>query len=299
MSVVIVGSMAFDTIETPFDKREKVLGGACVYASIAASYFDRPYIVGVVGDDFTDAQFKLLHDKKIDTLGVKKEKGKSFFWAGRYNADMKTRETITTELNVFEHFNPEIPEKYSAMPYLFLANIDPALQLKVLNSMKKLKFSMCDTMNLWISIKKPELTEVFKRVNCVVLNDEEIAQYTGKTDIVSGAKDIMKLGPQYIIIKKGEHGAVLIGKNLYFNLPAYPVAKASDPTGAGDTFGGAFIGYLAGRNDTGVSAMKKAIAYGNTAASFTVEDFGVDRINGVSRKEIDARMNQLKKMVTF
>jgi sugar/nucleoside kinase (ribokinase family) len=299
MPVVIVGSMAFDTIHTPTASRERVLGGACVYASIASSYFDRTHIVGVVGDDFTEESFKVLKDHKIDVKGVKKTAGKSFFWEGRYNTDMKTRDTIKTELNVFETFNPELPESFKYVPYLFLANIDPELQLKVLNSMQKLKFSMVDTMNLWISIKKEKLTEVFSKVDCVVLNDEEIKLFTGKDNILQGAREIQALGPRYVIIKKGEHGAALAAANTYFSLPSFPVENVVDPTGAGDSFGGAFIGYLSKENKTDVSALKKAIAYGNTVASFTVEDFSVDRLKNLSRRDIDRRMKKIKKMVRF
>ena len=299
MSLVIVGSMAFDTIETPFAKRERVIGGACVYASLAASNFDRPHIVGVVGDDFTGAHMNILKDHKIDTDGVKKSPGKSFFWAGKYNQDMKTRETITTELNVFEKFEPELPEKYRDIPYLFLANIDPALQMKVLNSMRKLKFTICDTMDLWINIKKAGLTEVFKRVDCVVLNDEEIRLFTGKDNVLHGAKEIQKLGPKYVIIKKGEHGACLSGQGMYFSLPSFPVENVVDPTGAGDSFAGAFIGYIAKSGKTDPATMKKAIAYGNTVASFTVEDFSIDGLLKIRPKDIDNRMAEIKKMVAF
>lgn len=299
MSLVIVGSMAFDTIETPFAKRERVIGGACVYASLAASNFDRPHIVGVVGDDFTEEHMNILQERKIDTDGVKKAPGKSFFWAGKYNQDMKTRETITTELNVFENFEPELPEKYKDIPFLFLANIDPTLQMKVLNSMRKLKFTICDTMNLWINIKKKELTEVFKRVDCVVLNDEEIRLFTGKDNVLHGALEIQKLGPKYVIIKKGEHGACLSGEGIYFSLPSYPVANVVDPTGAGDSFAGAFIGYLAKNKNIDAVSLKKAIAYGNTVASFTVEDFSIDGLLKITSKDIEARMKEIKKMVTF
>jgi len=299
MPLVIVGSMAFDTIETPFAKRERVIGGACVYASLAASNFDTAHIVGVVGDDFTQEHMNILEERKIDTSGVKKSPGKSFFWAGKYNQDMKTRETITTELNVFEKFEPELPEKYRDIPFLFLANIDPKLQMKVLNSMRRLKFTVCDTMDLWINIKKQELTEVFKRVDCVVLNDEEIRLFTGKDNVLHGAAEIQKLGPKYVIIKKGEHGSCLSGQGIYFSLPSYPVDNVVDPTGAGDSFAGAFTGYLAKTGKTDTATLKRAIAYGNTVASFTVEDFSIDGLLKIRTKDIENRMNEIKKMVVF
>ncbi|MCE5300692.1 MAG: PfkB family carbohydrate kinase [Spirochaetia bacterium] len=300
MSLVIVGSMAFDTIETPSEKKERVIGGACIYASLAAAFFDRPSIVGVVGTDFTDEHIKILTDRGIDTLGVERAAGKSFFWAGKYHPDMKGRDTITTELNVFESFNPALPEKYTKIPYLFLANIDPVLQLKVLNSMKNTKFTMIDTMDLWINIKKQELNEVFKKVDCVVLNDEEIAQFTGLKDELSGAQAIMKLGPKYVIIKKGEYGSCIYGHSgMYFELPSYPVKKVADPTGAGDSFAGAFMGYLSMADRTDTEAMKKALVYGNTVASFTVEDFSIDGLLNHEKKDVEARFVQLCGMTGF
>lgn len=300
MPVVIVGSLAFDTIHTPFDKREKILGGACTYSAIAASHFTKPMITGVVGEDFGEKEFGLLSSKKIDVSGVKKEKGKSFFWEGRYHLDMNTRDTIKTDLNVFEKFDPEVPDSYRDVPYLFLANIDPPLQLKVLNAMRKLKFSMVDTMNLWIDIKKNELIEVFKRVDCVVLNDSEIRQFTGKANLIQGAREIQKIGPKYVIIKKGEHGASIIGREgFYFPSNSYPVENVIDPTGAGDSFAGAFIGYVARQDGINEAVLKKALVYGNATASFTVEGFGTERIAQINRKDIDNRVNEIRKSGLF
>ncbi len=300
MSVVIVGSLAFDTIHTPFASREKILGGACTYSAIAASHFTKPLITGVVGEDFGEKEFSLLHSKKIDTSGVKKEQGKSFFWEGRYHLDMNTRDTLKTELNVFERFDPEVPESYRDVPFLFLANIDPPLQLKVLNSMRKLKFSMVDTMNLWIEIKKRELTEVFSRVDCVVLNDSEIRQFTGKANLLQGAREIQKIGPKYVIIKKGEHGASIVGRQgFYFPSASYPVEDVADPTGAGDSFAGAFIGFLAQQNKVNENTLKKALVYGNATASFTVEGFGTERISQINRRDIDNRVKAIRALSIF
>ncbi|HDQ26387.1 MAG TPA: sugar kinase [bacterium] len=300
MPVVIVGSMAFDTIETPREKRERVIGGACVYASIAASVFTGPRIVGVVGEDFTDVHFRILKDRGIDTRGVKREKGKSFFWAGKYHENMCDRDTIVTELNVFEKFDPELPDDYKETPFLFLANIDPPLQLKVLNMMKKPIFSLCDTMNLWINIKKKELLEVFSRVDCVVLNDAEAAQLTGKAGSVEAAKELQKIGPKYVIIKKGENGAAIFGpQGKVFVGPAYPVACITDPTGAGDSFAGAFIGYLASKKSVSWKDLKRALVYGNAAASFTVEGFSTEAVASASRKDIEERLKQIKEMSAF
>ena len=300
MSVLIVGSMAFDSIETPCDKREKVIGGSCTYASIAASFFIKPSIVGVVGDDFTDTHFKILEDRGIDTSGVVKEPGKSFFWSGKYHEDMNTRDTLVTELNVFEKFDPVIPPEHKSLPYLFLANIDPPLQLKVLNAVEKPKFTLCDTMNLWIDIKKNELTEVFKKVDCVVLNDEEIKQFTGKTNLLQGAKEIQKLGPEYVIIKKGEHGAAIIGKQgFYFAMPSFPVENVVDPTGAGDSFAGAFIGFIAKTGNTEPETLKKALVYGNAVASYTVEGFSIEKLEHINENKIKERVNYIKDISSF
>jgi len=300
MSVVIVGSLAFDTIHTPFDSREKILGGACTYAAIAASHFTKPMIVGPVGEDFTDKYFDLLHSKKIDTTGVKREKGKSFFWEGKYHLDMNTRDTLKTELNVFEKFDPVLPESYKDAPYLFLANIDPPLQSKVLAAMKNVKFSMVDTMNMWIDIKKPELIEVFKKVDCVVLNDSEIRQFTGKANLIQGAREIQKIGPKYVIIKKGEHGASIVGREgFYFPSNSYPVEDVIDPTGAGDSFAGAFIGYIAQQDKINETVLKKALVYGNATASFTVEGFGTERLAQITRRDIDNRVKEIKKLGSF
>ncbi len=303
MAVVIVGSMAFDTIETPFDRKERVLGGSCTYGAIAASLFDNPKIVGVVGDDFKDEHLDILKSKGVDTAGVSREKGKSFFWEGKYHLDMNTRETIKTELNVFEKFDPKIPENYKEAGFLFLANIDPELQLKVLSSMQSPDFVVCDTMNLWIDIKKEKLEEVFRRVDCVVLNDEEVRQYTGKANLLTGAKEIQKAGVTYVIIKKGEHGASILGpEGFYFSAPSFPVENVTDPTGAGDSFAGAFIGYIASAAKGGKISrdmIKKAVVYGNAVASYTVEGFSIDRLSSVSMKKIDERIEEIRNITLF
>lgn len=300
MSVLIVGSVAFDTIETPFTRKERLLGGSCTYAAIAASLFTDTGVVAVVGEDFTDEHFKIFTDKKIDISGIEKQKGKSFYWEGRYHLDMNTRDTIKTELNVFENFDPQIPEKFKEREFLFLANIDPVLQLKVLNSMKKLKFSICDTMNMWIEIKKQELIEVFKKVNCVVLNDSEVRQFSGVSNLILGAREIRKLGPKYVIIKKGEHGATLTGpEGLYFSIPSYPVENVIDPTGAGDSFAGAFIGFLSKVGQINEKNLRKAIVYGNAVASYTVEGFSIDRLYQITINDVNNRINMIKKYIEF
>ncbi len=299
MSVLIVGSIAFDTIITPFDNRKRLLGGACIYGSLACSLFCKPFIIGVVGKDFKDSHFNFLRKKGIDTSGIVKVNGKTFFWKGRYNYDMKTRQSLKTDLNVFENFNPEISNKHKNLPFLFLANIDPELQLKILNSMNNLKFSICDTMDYWIKNSKKNLMKVLKKVNCVVLNDEEIREFSGSFDLIKGAKFIQKIGPEYVIIKKGEYGASIFGPDFYFSIPSYPVENVIDPTGAGDTFGGAFIGYIAKHNKINKKIIKNAIAYANTIASFTVEDFGINKLSKITILDIKKRINKLKQIVIF
>ncbi|MFP4467108.1 MAG: PfkB family carbohydrate kinase [Candidatus Goldiibacteriota bacterium] len=300
MSVVIVGSMAFDTIHTPHETRERVLGGSCVYGSMAASFFGKSCIIGVVGDDFSDENLKILEEKGIETKGVEKTAGKSFFWEGKYHEDMNTRDTITTELNVFEKFDPKIPQDYADIPYLFLANIEPSLQMKVLRAMKKTEFVLVDTMNLWINIKREELTEVFEKTDCIVLNDEEIRLYTGKTNLIKGAREILKIGPKYVIIKKGEYGVSIIdGGGLHFSLPSYPVEDVVDPTGAGDTFAGAFIGHLAKEGTVNDNVLKRALACGNAAASFTVEGFSIEKLQTLSAEMIEERIETVRKMCEF
>ncbi len=299
MSVLIVGSIAFDTIITPFDKKNRILGGACIYGALACSFFSKPFITGVVGKDFKDSYINFLEKKGIDTGGIKKVNGKTFFWKGRYNYDMKTRQSLKTDLNVFADFNPEITETHKNLPFLFLANINPELQLKVLNSMNSLKFCICDTMDYWIKNFKKNLIKVLKKVNCVVLNDEEIREFSGNFDLIKGAKFIQKIGPEYVIIKKGEYGASILGPDFYFSIPSYPVENVIDPTGAGDTFGGAFIGYISGHNKINKQIIKNAIAYANTVASFTVEDFGINKLSKITLYDIKKRLNKLKQIVIF
>ena len=299
MKVVIVGSIALDTIETSCDRREYVLGGSCVFASLASSFFAETGIVGVVGRDFTEKHFSVLHKKKINTAGVERAPGRTFHWEGRYNTDLTARETIKTELNVFADFNPAMPADYRAAQYLFLANIDPALQLKVLASMKKPKFVICDTMNYWIENKKSDLIKVFRKVDCVVLNNEEIREFTGRQNLISGAREIRAMGPKFVIVKKGEHGASMMGPGIYFSAPSYPVEDVIDPTGAGDSFAGAFIGYIAKKDKINNATLKKAIVYGNTVASFTVQGFSVDRLVTVKPETIEERVSELKKAVVF
>jgi sugar/nucleoside kinase (ribokinase family) len=299
MSVVIVGSVAYDSIETPFAKKEKIIGGASIYGALGISFFTKAHIVGIAGNDFNMSFLKNLKQKNIDIQGLKIVNGKTFFWKGKYHYDMKTRESLKTELNVFADFNPEIPEKYKKIPFLFLANINPVLQLKVLNSMKNLKFTICDTMNYWIKNDKKNLLKVFNKVDCIVLNDEEIREFTGIPNLIKGAKFIQKFGPEYVIIKKGEYGASILGPDFYFTIPSFPVEDVIDPTGAGDSFGGAFIGYIAKQNKINKNILKKAISYANIVASFTVEDFGITKLMKIKIKDIEDRLRKLKEYSLF
>lgn len=299
MSVLVVGSIAYDTIETPFAKKERIIGGASIYGALGISFFTKAYIVGIVGKDFNIDFLKNLKQKNIGVDGIKIVNGKTFYWQGKYHYDMKTRESLKTELNVFANFNPEIPEKYKRIPFLFLANINPVLQLKVLNCMKNLKFTICDTMNYWIQNDKKNLLKVFKKVKCVVLNDEEIREFSGIPNLIKGAKFIQKFGPKYVIIKKGEYGASILGPDFYFTIPSFPIEDVIDPTGAGDSFGGAFIGYIAKQSKINKYILKRAVVHANIVASFTVEDFGIEKLMKINIKDIKNRLRKLKEYSLF
>ena len=294
MSLLVVGSVAFDSVETPVDKVEKALGGSATYCSVAASYFaDDVKMVGVVGEDFGDKNIAMLKNHNINLDGLEIVKGeKTFSYGCVYRDDMNIRDTLFTDLNVFEKFDPVIPEEMRAIPYLLLGNITPALQLKVLDQMKQLKFTVCDTMNLWIDIARDDLVKVIERVNLLVVNDSEAKMLTNEGNLIKAAKKIMAMGPKYLIIKKGEHGAMLFGEGKIFSAPAYPLETVFDPTGAGDSFAGGFMGYLTKADEINFDVMKKAILYGSTTASFCVEKFSTNGIENKSMEEIEERYNE-------
>jgi len=296
MSILVVGSVALDSIKTPFGEVKEALGGSAVYFSYAASFFSPVRVVAVVGKDFPEEHLKLLEDKGISVEGLEKVEGRTFRWTGSYENDMNSARTHSTELNVFQDFDPKIPAKYQNTPHVFLANIDPDLQLRVLEKMKKPKLIGCDTMNLWISTKPESLEKLLKKVDFFLLNEGEARQLTGITNLIKAGKDILKRGPKGVVIKKGEHGAILMTKKHFFLAPAYPVEAVLDPTGAGDCFAGGFFSSLArsGKYWDG-TALRQSVIFGTLMASFNVESFSLERLKKVTPKEIRARFNTFRK----
>lgn len=297
IDIVVVGSVALDTIETPVAKREDVLGGSVSYACSAASFFARPGMVGVVGSDFPDAHIDSYRNLGIDTRGLQQEEGRTFRWSGVYEEDMNNRRTLSTELNVFAGFKPGLPAEYRTSPYLFLANIAPDLQLHVLAEVENAEFILADTMDLWINTAHAELEQVMARVDMIALNDSEARLLTGEKNTISAARAVLKMGPRYVALKKGEHGALLFHEGGVLIVPAYPVEDVKDPTGAGDAFAGGFIGALACGRSKGPSAMAEAMLRGSVLASFAVEEFSLDRLKSLTRSEVDARLAEFRKII--
>lgn len=301
MSLLVVGSLAFDTIETPFGKAERTLGGSATFISVAASYFIRPVrLVGVVGGDFKDEDIEMLKDKEIDLEGLQiKENEKTFHWHGKYSFDLNTRDSIVTELNVFADFDPIVPESFKKSTFVCLGNINPELQKKVLFQLEKPKLIVADTMNFWIESKYNELLDMLEHVDVLIINDSEARELSHEANLFKAAKKIQSYGPRTLIIKKGEHGALLFHENEIFMAPAYPLESIYDPTGAGDSFAGGFIGYLAKTEDLSYDNMKRAIIFGSTIASFSVEKFSLDRIKDLTPIEIKDRFNDFKRFADF
>jgi len=302
MSLVIIGTVAFDAIETPFGKTDKIVGGAATYASLAASYFyDKVKIVGVVGDDFHKKDILDFINHGIDVEGLQIKQGeKSFFWAGKYHNDMNSRDTLITELNVLADFDPLIPESYQDCQYLLLGNLTPQIQQTTIKRLKKRpKLIVLDTMNFWMDVAMGDLLETIKLVDVLTINDAEARQLSDEYSLVKAAKKILQMGPQYLIIKKGEHGALLFHKDLIFSAPALPLADVFDPTGAGDTFAGGFIGYLAKVGTINFNNMKNAIIYGSALASFCVEKFGTEKIRNLTKEEVTARIHEFVNLSSF
>ncbi len=302
MSLVVIGTVAFDAIETPFGKTDKIVGGAATYASLAASYFyNKTKIVAVVGDDFHKKDIEDLKNYNIDVEGLQiKEGEKSFFWAGKYHNDMNSRDTLVTELNVLAGFDPIIPESYQDCEFLMLGNLTPQIQQTVIQRMKKRpKLIVLDTMNFWMDIALDDLLATIKLVDVLTINDAEARQLSGEYSLVKAAAKIMEMGPKYVIIKKGEHGALLFHENQVFSAPALPLAEVFDPTGAGDTFAGGFIGYLAKVGTVNFNNMKNAIIYGSALASFCVEKFGTERIKNLTDAEIKERVQSFVNLSSF
>lgn len=301
--LVIVGTVAFDAIETPFGKTDKILGGAATYIGFSAANFDNvdAAAVSVVGGDFPQEYLDLLTDRKINIEGIEVVKeGKTFFWSGKYHNDMNTRDTLATELNVLEHFTPVVPESYKDADIVMLGNLHPLTQQSVLDQMsKKPKLAILDTMNFWMDIAMDDLKAVIKNIDVITINDEEARQLSGEYSLVNAAKKIHEMGPKYVVIKKGEHGALLFSEGNMFYAPALPLAEVFDPTGAGDTFAGGFAGYIAKTGNISFENMKKAVIYGSALASFCVEKFGTERMLTLTDKEIFERLQQFKDLTQF
>lgn len=300
--LLIVGTVAFDAIETPFGKTDKILGGAATYIGLAASQFEvDSAIISIVGDDLPQEYLDLLTDRGIDISALEIVKGgKTFFWKGKYHNDLNSRDTLVTELNTLEDFNPVVPENYNDADVVMLGNLHPIVQLGVINQMKKRpKLIILDTMNFWMDNALNDLMEVIKHIDVLTINDEEARQLTGEYSLVKAAQKIFTMGPKYVVIKKGEHGALLFNEDQIFFAPALPLEEVFDPTGAGDTFAGGFSGYLAASDDSSFENMKKAIIHGSNLASFSVEKFGAERMIDLERKEIRERLHQFKKLTQF
>jgi sugar/nucleoside kinase (ribokinase family) len=300
MSLLVVGSMAFDSIETPFGKVDRTVGGAASYFALAASYFAPVRVVAIVGQDFTEKERAIFRGRKIDLSGVEQEDGKSFFWAGRYSQNMNERTTLATELNVFANFNPTLPSSYCDSSFIFLGNIDPTLQRSVLAQVRcKPKVIGLDTMNYWIERTPAELRQTLKRTQVLMINDDETRQLTGEHNLLRAAKHVFRLGPQTLVIKRGEHGALMVHDRFIFSVPAFPLEEVHDPTGAGDSFAGGFMGYLAGAGRVTDETLRRAMVYGSVLGSFAVERFGVERLTRLKRAEINRRAHLFSKLTAF
>ncbi len=309
MSITVVGSIAYDAVKTPFGERERMLGGAAVHFALAAAFFERVHVVGPVGEDFGEAQLAVMSERGIDVSDVERiAGGKTFFWRGEYGWDLNSRETLDTQLGVFEGFQPKLSESSRASDVLFLANIQPDLQRDVRAQLPQAKFVALDSMNLWIEIARDSLVAAIESVDCLILNDAELRQLTGKPNLVAASREILSWGPSVIVAKQGEYGAALITRESFFALPAYPLETVIDPTGAGDTFAGGFVGYIAASlAGAGVAAsgglsdelLRRAMAYATVLASFNVEQFGTERVERLTRAEIDTRAAELHAITQF
>jgi sugar/nucleoside kinase (ribokinase family) len=300
MSLLVVGSVAFDALETPFGKVERTLGGAATYFSVAASYFTHVNLVGVVGDDFTKSDAAVFKGRRIDISGLEHAPGKTFFWAGRYGADPNERVTLATELNVFAAFKPKLPDAFRSSQHVFLANIDPTLQHSVLTQIQgKPRMVALDTMNYWIEKTPAELRKILAHTQILMINDAEARMLTNEHNLLRAARHIFKLGPSALVVKRGEHGAMMVHDGGIFSVPAFPLEEVHDPTGAGDSFAGGFMGYLSSARRLNDSVMRRAMVYGSVMGSFAVEKFGLERIRRVTRREIDARARHFYKLTQF
>jgi sugar/nucleoside kinase (ribokinase family) len=308
MPITVVGSIAYDAVKTPFGERERMLGGAAVHFALAASFFEEVRVVGPVGEDFGEAELEVMRSRGMDVSDVERVAGKTFFWKGEYGWDLNSRETLATELGVFEGFRPKLSEGSRASDVLFLANIQPELQSEVRAQLPDARFVALDSMNLWIDIAKDQLVQAIEGVDCLILNDAELRQLTGKPNLVSAAREILtwdasdgRHGPKVIVAKQGEYGAALVTRDSFFALPAYPLETVVDPTGAGDTFAGGFVGYIAAHPEEDLSGelLRRAMAHGTALASFNVEEFGTERIERLTGEEIHTRVEELREITHF
>ena len=299
MTVLVVGSVALDSVETPFGKADNVIGGSGTFFSASASHLSPVQLVGVVGDDFPMDQLEPLRKRGVDMAGLEQAKGESFRWRGRYRHDLNSAETLETRLGVFSHFSPKIPAQFRNAPFVFLANIDPRLQLDVLRQVQRPKLVACDTMNFWIESRRPDIVELIKHVDLITLNDSEARQLSDCANLLKAARWIMEHGPRMVIIKKGEHGAFLFKEQSIFFAPAYPLEDVFDPTGAGDSFAGGFMGYLARSGDLSDANLRRAVVYGSAMGSFAVEKFSVQRLLELTPSDITSRVADFRKLVAF
>jgi sugar/nucleoside kinase (ribokinase family) len=299
MPVLVVGSVALDSVETPIGKADDVLGGSATYFSASASHLTPVQLVGVVGEDYPLDRLHALAERRVDLAGLQREDGASFRWRGRYRHDLNTAETLETHLGVFSHFRPSIPEQFRKAPYVFLANIDPRLQLDVLSQVERPKLVACDTMNFWIESRRPDLLALLERVDLITLNDAEARQLTEQSNLIRAARWIMDRGPTHVVIKKGEHGAFMFTRETVFFAPAYPLESVFDPTGAGDSFAGGFMGYLASTDDLSEENMRRAVIFGSAMGSFAVERFSVERLLELDARTIRRRVREFQKLVAF
>jgi sugar/nucleoside kinase (ribokinase family) len=300
MPLLVVGSVAFDSVETPTARRDRVLGGSAVFFSYAASYFSAVRLVGAVGEDWPSEHTELLKKRSIDTTGLKKiDGGKTFFWRGKYLPNMNDRETMEVQLNVLEQYSPTLSEDYRRSRFVFLANGPPGTQMRVLEQLSGATLTVADTMELWIRETNKEVRALLKRIDGLVMNDSEAKLLTGDENLVRAGQSVLKMGPKFVVIKKGEHGAMFFAEHETYVMPAYPTPNLVDPTGAGDSFAGGMMGYLSEKENFEPATLKTALAYGTLVASFTVEDFSLDRLRKVERPDIERRMVEYRKMLSF
>jgi sugar/nucleoside kinase (ribokinase family) len=299
MSLLITGSVALDSVKTPLQEHHDLLGGSASYASVAASFFGPVQMVGIVGTDFPEKYLALYRKHSIDLDGLQIVDGQTFRWSGEYEWDLNRRRTLSVELNVFETFQPQLPDSYKRTPYVFLANISPQLQMHVLAQVSAPKFVVADTMDLWIATQRDALTDLLRKIDCLVLNESEAREFMKETSLIKAGRLLLAMGPKYVVIKKGEHGCLLFGKDFFFSAPAYPLEDIHDPTGAGDCFAGAFTGYLARANRVDHESLRKAVIYGSVIASYCVEDFSLTRLQSLTESEINERYGLFKSMSHF